>query len=111
MRKDEFITFRRISLDEGNKDFSVNRKELIERMEEIKSRYKENNEFAKKFVKLLPDTLIVTIDVDRNRNLDHPIVICATLDDRPAELVKIPRRNEKIWEILNECISDEFIKD
>lgn len=105
MKKNEFITFTRISLEESTKDFLVEREKILNLMEAVKVMYEENNEFAKRFVKLLPDTLIITIDVDRNKELEVPFVICATLD-RPAEVVAIPRCNKIIWGILNEFIKD-----
>lgn len=105
MKKNEFITFTRISLEESTKDFLVEREKILNLMEAVKVMYEENNEFAKRFVKLLPDTLIITIDVDRNKELEVPFVICATLD-RPAEVVSIPRCNKIIWGILNEFIKD-----
>ena len=101
----EFIVFRRISLDKGVKEYNIEREKLIDLMEAIKVMYEDNNEFAKRFVKLLPDTQLITIDIDRNKELDVPFVICATLD-RPAEVVAIPRCNKIIWGVINEFIKD-----
>lgn len=119
MKKDEFIIFRRFSLDKGNKDFLVNRKELIEWMEDIKYRHEGNNEFAKKFIKILPETRLVIIDVDRNRDRIPPFVTCATVEDwklvtsdtnencQPAEIIEIPGCHKIIWGKLNELIEND----
>lgn len=101
----EFIVFKKMSLDKGVKEYKVGREKLIDLMEAIKVMYEDNNEFAKRFVRLLPDTQLITIDIDRNKELDVPFVICATMD-KPAEVVAIPRCNKIIWEIINEFIKD-----
>ncbi len=105
MRENEFIVFKRLSLLEGTREYKVEREKLLSLMEAIKVMYEDNNEFAKRFVKMLPETQLITIDIDRNKELDVPFVICAT-PEMQAEVVAIPRCNKIIWGIINEFIKD-----
>ncbi len=105
MRENEFITIKRESLYEGNKEVKVERQKLIALFEEIKDLYIYNNEFSKHFVDILPRVKEITINVDRNKELvdDHPQIIFATLEE-PAMVIKIPRCHQIIWGIFNEFI-------
>ena len=104
MREEKFIIIKKISLEERNGEYKVERAKLIGLMEAIKDLYIYNNEFSKHFVDILPRVMEITIDVDRNRELDVPFVIFATLDGEPAMVIPIPRCNKIIWGIFDELI-------
>ncbi|MBO4292958.1 MAG: hypothetical protein J5881_01005 [Clostridia bacterium] len=103
MRENEFITIKKESLYEGNKECTVERAKLIGLMEAIKDLYIYNNEFSKHFVDILPRVKEITINVDRNKELDVPVMIFGTMDE-PATVIPIPRCNKIIWGIFNEFI-------
>ena len=98
MRKDTF----EIKVIQDNKE-SVkenNRATFLKLMEGIKDQFVDNNEYAKKFVKIIPEVEEIEINIDRNRDCDIPFVTC--IIDGESYVVRIPRFHRIMWGILLE---------
>ena len=80
------------------------RETFMKLMESIKDTFVANNEISKLFIDVIPEVDVITINNDRNRELDVPFITCK-LHDGTQKHIRIPRSHHIIWGIFNECVS------
>lgn len=66
----------------------------------LKEQFSDNNEISTKLVKLIPKIDSITINKDRNRDLDIPIISYKI--GEKEDVISINRCHKIIWEIFNE---------
>lgn len=98
MRKDTFVI--KIVQDGEERVKENNRAAFLHLMQGIKEQFVDNNEFAKKFVEIIPDVDEIEINVTRNQDCDIPFVKCTS--DGKSRVIQIPRFHRIIWAILLE---------
>lgn len=98
MRKDTFEI--KVIHDGMESTKENNRATFMKLMEGIRDQFVNNNEYAKKFVKVIPEVDTIEINVDRNRDCDIPFVTCIINDE--SYVIRIPRFHRIIWGILLE---------
>lgn len=98
MRKD---TFEIKVIQDGEESVKENnRATFLKLMEGIKDQFVNNNEYAKRFVEIIPEVDCIEISIDRNRDCDIPFVTC--IIDGQSYVIRIPRFHHIIWGILLE---------
>ena len=79
----------------------VSRQTLRNLIEAVRAHFFEDNLVSTKFVKILFSVTSMEIDMDKNRNLEIPIV-SYTANEKTGK-IQVPRSQKIIWAILNEC--------
>ena len=79
----------------------ISRKEIVELMETIKKSFDGNNEISTRLCQVLPNTIIIEIDKDRNiEKPEAPTIFC--IDYEGNHPITIKNNHRIIWGILNE---------
>lgn len=87
---------------------SISKTEILSDMEYIKNRYSDNNENAKRLIKIIPKAIKITINSDYNETQDMPFVTFTYYDGKVG-MLKIHRTHSVIWGFFNRYCQD--IKD
>ena len=78
---------------------TIDRAEILEKMEEFKEKNPTNNEISTKLVKLLPQTQAILIN--KLMNVDEMPAIVCFIEGRGI-IIKIQPHHKKIWACLDE---------
>jgi len=86
-----------------NGDFhkkEISRQNIIDIMQSLKNGFDENNFVSTQMCEVLPKTISIHINKDRNKELDVPTIICQMPNGYKG--IDIMRNHKIIWGILNE---------
>ena len=78
----------------------ISRQDIIDIMKSLKNGFDENNEISKKMCEVLPTTVSIMINKDRNEQLDVPMISLKVGEN--TYVLEIRRNHKIIWGILNE---------
>ncbi|MCI8411683.1 MAG: hypothetical protein HFJ40_04505 [Clostridia bacterium] len=80
----------------------ISREDIINIMQSLKNGFDENNEISKKMCEVLPKTVSILIDKDRNEQVDIPTIAVKYEKDNDKHMIGIRRCHKIIWGIFNE---------
>lgn len=100
MEENGFIKIERISRKKENVVEYVKREDFLTLMISVRDNYINNNQVSTKLVEYIPDLREITIDEDRNKELDIPFVMLV-MNNGTTTAFRIPRWHNIIWSILN----------
>ena len=84
----------------------ISRKYIIDIMKSLKNGFDENNEISKKMCEVLPKTVSIMINKDRNEQLDIPMISLKVGEN--TYVLEIRRNHKIIWGILNEYCKEKI---
>ena len=98
MKKEEYITLKWVV--GGRERYKGVEKESFSKiMLGLKDGFIDNNEVSTVFCELMPNLRSISIDFDRNNQIEVPFVICKVKGQE--KVVYIRRCNKIIWSLLN----------
>ncbi len=77
----------------------IERKEFYNLMDSIKKSFSDDNEISSKLVEIIPNLVSITIDKERNIQLEVPFIVCNFGD--ATKIIEIKRYHKIIWAIFN----------
>ena len=93
---------------ENGKDYQkeVNRKDFYAMFDGLAKGFDKmsDNEISKKLIKIIPDVDEIFVNKDYNETQEIPSIVCHKNGD--VQLMKIRRRNDIIWSILNKYCTE-----
>ena len=97
--KNDFIIF---SWTEGHKQHikEIDRENFFNVMDSIRKNFVDNNSISTILCGIIPELVAISINKDRNQELDVPFIQIETKD--AIDVVKILRHHKIIWSIFNE---------
>lgn len=84
----------------------ISRQDIIDIMKSLKNGFDENNEISKKMCEVLPTTVSIMINKDRNEQLDIPMISLKVGEN--TYVLEIRRNHKIIWGILNEYCKEKI---
>ena len=84
----------------------ISRQDIIDIMKSLKNGFDENNEISKKMCEVLPKTVSIMINKDRNEQLDIPMISLKVGEN--TYVLEIRRKHKIIWGILNEYCKEKI---
>ena len=84
----------------------ISRQDIIDIMKSLKNGFDENNEISKKLCEILPNTVSITLNKDRNEQLDIPMISLKVGEN--TYVLEIRRNHKIIWGILNEYCKEKI---
>ena len=84
----------------------ISRQYIIDIMKSLKNGFDENNEISKKMCEVLPKTVSIMINKDRNEQLDIPMISLKVGEN--TYVLEIRRNHKIIWGILNEYCKEKI---
>ena len=84
----------------------ISRQDIIDIMKSLKNGFDENNEISKKMCEVLPKTVSIMINKDRNEQLDIPMISLKVGEN--TYVLDIRRNHKIIWGILNEYCKEKI---
>lgn len=84
----------------------ISRQDIIDIMKSLKNGFDENNEISKKMCEVLPKTVSIMINKDRNEQLDIPMISLKVGEN--TYVLEIRRNHKIIWGILNEYCKEKI---
>lgn len=84
----------------------ISRQDIIDIMKSLKNGFDENNEISKKMCEVLPTTVSIMINKDRNEQLDIPMISLKVGEN--TYVLEVRRNHKIIWGILNEYCKEKI---